>query len=93
MTMARSKYVELFSRTYPEEAPITERSLPAPQSNKPVRYPVSIFRFHGRNWDWKIGYVVTHLTLDEWAAMHSVKIQKVYPGTRIAQPGELTDLF
>jgi hypothetical protein len=58
---------------------------------RPYRFPVMLLK-EGTTVP-VIGYVVTHLSLDEWCEMKGYKLMDQYPGHRVAFPDERTDLF
>lgn len=60
--------------------------------NGPMLYRVMVTPVIGRI-NPSYGSVVTHLSLQDWCQMHGWRLVQQYPGTRLALPGERTDLF
>jgi len=87
MTLARS----------PKEVPFFSVSTDLfPTAQKPLvamLYPVTLHKVGGKWNEFKLGFVVTHLDLQDWCAMKGYRLVAPHKGSRPALPHERTDLF
>jgi hypothetical protein len=87
MTLARSLLQPFHFHVSDELFPTAEKPLVA------MRYPVSLHKIGGEWNDFKIGHVVTHLSLEDWCLMKGYRLVANFQGACPAMPDERTDLF
>ena len=64
-------------------------AMEVPKPIFPMRYNVMVYKGVIPFW----GYIVTHLSAQEYCDMNGYKLGQVYPGSRFAMADEKTDLF
>lgn len=65
------------------------------QPNDPSRYPVMVRSYvpGADEWKFQIGYIVTHMEVQDYCQMHGLTLVEAYQGITDALPGEVTELF
>lgn len=66
---------------------------PVSEDLLPKRFPVLLAKIGGRWNEFVMGYVVSHLEIQDWCDMHGYKLVELYRGTRPAYSHERTDLL
>lgn len=90
-------FADLFDESPISEIPPTleshrEDDVPPTPPLQTVHYTVKLYKHNDQIGMFRTGHVVTYLSLKNWCEVNGYTVLKLYT-TRIAKPGELTELF